>query len=88
MFDHKLLELSLLEQIFPIQREDRHGDVRIEAMLVGVAVVSIMFVHPPPVAHPDEQVARQKTNEIIFPRLAKDLPVSSIVTNQPKLRGD
>ena len=79
MFDDQLLELSLLEEIFPVHREDRHREVRIEALLVGVAVVSIMLVHPPPIAHPNEQVARQKPNEIVFPGLAKDLPVSSIV---------
>jgi hypothetical protein len=88
MFENKLVDLSFFEKIFPGHGEDRHIEIRIEVMLVRMTVVSIMLAHPPPVAHPNEQVARQKTNEIVFPRLPKDLPMSSIMTKQPKLRGD
>jgi hypothetical protein len=88
MSDDKSGELSLPGDIFPGEGKERNVYIRIEVALIGMTVMTVVLFHPPGVAHADEQIACDQANEVIFPRLMKNLPVSSLVAEQSKLRGD
>src|SRR5437660_4130074 len=88
MFDDKLADGSFLGKIFPCHREQWEVDIRIEIGLIRMAMMSIMLLHPPPMAHAKEQIAADQPNDVILPGGTRDLSMSSIVTKQPKLCGN
>src|SRR5690348_10886301 len=88
MFDDKPGDLPFLGKIFPCHRKKRKVDIRIEISLIRMAVMSIMLLHPPSMTYAKEQIAANQPDDVVLPRRMKNLSMSSIVTKQPKLRGN
>lgn len=57
MSDDKPGETSLFGDIFSGEGKERNINIGIEVALIGMTVMFIVLVHPPAVAHADEQIA-------------------------------
>jgi hypothetical protein len=74
--------LSLVEH----DRPGVHVGVGVE--IVGMRVVRIVLVEPPPVTETVEQVRGEQTEHPAGPLTTTDLTVGRVVTEEPDLRGD
>jgi hypothetical protein len=68
---------------------DRPGvHVGVGVEIVGMRVVRIVLVEPPPVTETVEQVRGEQTEHPAGPFTTTDLTVGRVVTEEPDLRGD
>ena len=59
IFDNKARDAAFFKSGFFTERNDRGVNIRVHILLVGMRVVLVVFVHPPAVAHADQQVGMQ-----------------------------
>jgi hypothetical protein len=60
-------------------------DVRVTADVVGVGVVAVVFVDPPAVAQPDQQVRAQQAQQVVVAPGTEHLPMPGVVTEEADL---
>src|SRR4051794_1399908 len=67
--------------------ESEHAlpDVRVLALVVGMRVVPVVLVHPPPEAQPDKEVAGEDAQQVVGPSAAPDLLVTAVVAEEGDL---
>ncbi len=65
--------------------EGTRGDVRVEALLVGGDVVTVVLGLPPAVAQPREPDGHDPGRRVVPDRRAEDLPMCRVVTEEPEL---
>lgn len=88
MSDDEAGECSFFGDVFSCEGKQWNVYVGIEVVLIGMTVMFIVLVHPPAVAHADEQIACEKADEVVFPRFLENLAVAGLVTEESKLCGD
>lgn len=88
VFHEALNDPSLPVQIVFPKGNDRNIDIGVEILLIRMTVMFVMFLYPPGITHAYKEIADNETNQIVFPRGMKHLPVSGIMAEEPELRGD
>src|SRR5260370_24639095 len=66
-------------------RDGADFDVRVEVDVIGVAVMAIVLLHPPAVAHAEQQVGRDQADESVLPSRDEHLAVSRVVKLEAEL---
>jgi hypothetical protein len=61
------------------------ADVGVEALLIGVRVVAMVLVDPPPERQPDGQVAMHQADQPVGAPGPEDLPMPGVVSEEPAL---
>jgi hypothetical protein len=72
-------EAGAFRGLFAGEDEDVGGDVGVLVDVVGVGVVAVVLVVPPGVAHPEQQVAVDESDEAAGRLVAGDLRVAGVV---------
>jgi hypothetical protein len=67
--------------------EDVGFDVGILVDVIGVGVVAVVLVVPPPVAHPEQQIAVDESDQAAHPPVASDLGVPRVVAYEGRAGG-
>ncbi len=57
VFDDEARDAAFLEGGFFAEGDDRDGNIGIRVFAVGVGVMLVVLVHPPTIAHADQEVA-------------------------------
>ncbi|MBB6421588.1 hypothetical protein HDC93_007221 [Streptomyces sp. AK010] len=68
--------------------ENVRRDVRVLSLVIGIRVMPGVLVHPPPVAHAQQQVGDQQSPCLTGPPPGKDLMVGEVVGSQSELAED
>jgi len=73
---------------FAVVGDDADADVGVQVNVVGLAVVAIVLVHPPPVAHAQQDIAGDDPDQLVLPLLVEHLVVAGVVELEAELPGD
>ena len=63
-------------------------DVGVEVLIVGIAVMPVVFVHPPSVAHAEQPVPGHDPDQGVDPPARKHLSMPGVVQLKAELAGD
>jgi len=85
VFDDKARNAAFFEGSFFAEGDDRDGNVRVHVFPVGVGVMLVVLIHPPAITHANQQVAVQKSKEVVLFCGMKSLAVAGIVGNESDL---
>ena len=67
--------------------DDSDVDVRVEVLVVGIAVMPVVLVHPPAVAHAEQPVAGHDPDHGVDATAGKHLSVPRVVELEAELAG-
>jgi len=88
VFDYGPCKSPLAAGLLVRKDEDREVNVGVEVDVVGISVVLVVFVDPPPTAQAKYEIGDDEAKKVTLPSRLENLPMASVVTNECELSGD
>lgn len=91
VFRQEAQPIALSKSLFFRKANSWNADIGIHIDFVRMAMMRIMFIVPPGIAHTDQQIGHKKDEYIVFPGFIENLSMTTIVaekTNLPKDKGE
>src|SRR5690606_16731535 len=82
MFGHPTQRTARVAGVLGAPSDHTNADVGVVILMIGVRVVSVVFVDPPAVAHPESEIADDQPRDLAGLPGAEHLPMPDVMAEE------